>query len=309
MNLIGRVSRNIEQLKELISSVSADIAKDPDDFSLSLKYNSLKNQLEDLQHQLYQENLKREKEIIQIRLIGSTANFGTLPLDFVSGITYNFSKSLHSTSRYLQFGKKGGKKNEKIIKETIDLRLENIGRGSTIFYISGKTSPNLFGESILQNSLENTFDLFNSQTPDDVTENISNVGGNSLKFISKFLKELTNDDLECDLKWNSPDDREFIWKGEKENILSLYNTINKMEISEPVEIEFEGELITISAKGKFEIFTLDKKLLYGNFSTDLLKKMEEFHIRDYCKGTISKTIIYNPLTDKEKIEYNLISIE
>jgi hypothetical protein len=309
MSLIGRISRNVEQLKELLSSVSQEIALIPDDFALSLKYNSLKNQLEDLQNQLYQENLKREKEIIQIRLIGSTANFGTLPLDFVSGITHNFSNSLFNTSRYLQFGKKGGKKNEKIIKETIDLRLENIGRGSTIFYISGKTSPNLFGESILQNSLENTFDLFNSKTPDDVTENISNVGGNSLKFISKFLKELTNDDLECDLKWNSPDDREFIWHGKKEKILSLYNTINKLEISEPEEIEFEGELITISAKGKFEIETLDKKRLFGTFSIDLLEKIKDFNIRDYCKGVITKTTIYNPLTEKEKVEYNLTEIE
>lgn len=309
MSNIQRIKGSIEQLTQLIDSIDAEIKVSPDNFALDLKRNSYQNQIEDLQHQLYQENIKREKEIIQIRLIGNSASFGTLPLSIVGGITTNISHSIQNTSKYIQFGKKGGKKVDRIIKETIDLRLENIGRGSTIFYVSGQTSPNLFGESILQNSLENTLNFFNSETPDEVTSNIANVGGKSLKFISRFLKELTDDDLECDLKWNSPDDKEFIWHGKKERILSLYNTINKMEISEPEDIDFEGELITISAKGKFEIETLDKRRLFGTFSIDLLEKMKEFHIRDYCKGIITKTTIYNPLTDKEKIEYNLTHIE
>ena len=309
MSIFQRIKNNIEQLNQLIDSLDSELKVSPQDFSLSLKRNSYINQLEDLQQQLYQENIKREKEIIQIRLIGNLASFGTLPLNIVGGITTNFSQSIENTSKYIQFGQKSGKKRDRIIKETIDLRLENIGRGSTIFYVSGKTSPDLFGESILQNSLENTFNFFNSETPDDVTNNISSVGAKSLKFISRFLKELTEDGLECDLKWNSPDEREFVWHGKKEKILSLYNTINKMEITEPEEIEFEGELITISAKGKFEIETTEKQRLFGTFSIDLLEKMKEFHIRDYCRGIITKTTIYNPLTDKEKIEYNLKHIE
>lgn len=309
MSSIGRIKNNVEQLEILIQDLDLELSKSPNDFALELQRKALTNQLEDLQQQLYHENLKREKEIIQIRLIGETANYGNLPLEYVSGITGNFSKSILNTSRYLKFGKKGGKKRERIIRNTIDLRLENIGRGSTIFYISGKTSPDLFGQSILQNSLENTFELFNSNTADEITENISHVGGNSLKFISKFLTELTKDDLECDLKWNSPDDKEYLWEGKKDNILTLYNSINQMVISEPIELEFEGELITISAKGKFEILTAENQRLYGSFSNDLLEKMQEFHIRDYCQGIITKTVIYNPLTDNEKVEYNLTEIK
>lgn len=308
MSSIRRIKSNLENLEKLIQDLENNLKKNPNDFSLKLKHNALDNQVQDLRDQLYQENLKREKEIIQIRLIGPEADFGTMPLESVGGITTNFSKSIYKTSKYLKFGKKGGKKRERIIKNTVDLRLEDIGRGSTIFYVSGKTSPDLFGESILQNSLENTFGLFNSQSPDDITDNISNVGNGSLKYISKFLRELNEDHLECDLKWNSPDGKEFEWKGDREKILSLYNTINTITISEPEIIEFEGELITISAKGKFELYTVEKQRIVGNFSNDLLPKMEEFHIRDYCKGVLEKTTIFNPITDKEKIEYNLISI-
>jgi hypothetical protein len=177
MSTFQRIKQNIAQLNELLAKLDAELKATPNDFSLGLKRSSYVNQLEDLQQQLYQENLKREKEIIQIRLIGNSASFGTLPLNIVGGITTNFSQSIQNTSKYIQFGKKSGKKREQIIRETIDLRLENIGRGSTIFYVSGKTSPDLFGESVLQNGLENTFNFFNSETPDDVTNNISSVGG------------------------------------------------------------------------------------------------------------------------------------
>ena len=49
--------------------------------------------------------------------------------------------------------------------------------------------------------------------------------------------------------------------------------------------------------------------LFGKFPSDLLKKMKEFHIGDDCKGKITKTKIYNPMSDKEKIEYNLKNID
>ncbi len=44
--------------------------------------------------------------------------------------------------------------------KTIDLRLEGIGKGSTILYISGKTSPDLYGNSIIQDTLEDIFVFF-----------------------------------------------------------------------------------------------------------------------------------------------------
>jgi len=93
MGLIRRIDSSIEQLKSIIADLDIKINKTNDNFSLNLQRQALGNQLEDLQHQLYQEKIKREKEIIQIRLIGNAVNYGSLPLDFVSGIISNFSKT------------------------------------------------------------------------------------------------------------------------------------------------------------------------------------------------------------------------
>lgn len=306
---LGRIISNIEQLEPIIAELELKIANFPNDFATKIQLMSFKNQIDDLYQQRYRENLKREKEIIELRLIGQSAKYGNIPLGFVGGITKNFSETIFSTSKFLKFGRKGGKKRDKLVQDTIDLRFEGIGRGSTVFYLSGKTSPDLFGGSIIQEALENTFKLFKSENPDKLLENIGDVGVSSIKPLSRFLLELSNDELDIDLKWQSPDEREYIWEGRAENINTLYNSLNQLNISEPIDIEFEGELITISAKGRFELKTTNDQHFYGQFSNDLLDKMKEFHIGDVCKGIITKTTISNPVTGKEKTEFNLKNIQ
>ena len=308
MGNFARIKSHIEQLEPIVAQLEKDHKASPDDFSIFVELTSLNNQLADLQEQLYRENLKREKEIVELRLMGQSANFGSIPLEYVGGITNNLSASIIVTSKYKMFGGKGGKKRDTIVKDTIDLRLEGIGRGSTIFYLSGRTSPDLFGNSTIQDTLKNTFELFQSK-PDELIDRIGSVGAGSIKYISRFLNVLSRDDLDIDLKWHSPDNQEYVWEGRRDNITSLYNSLNQMNISQPTDMDFEGELITISSKGRFEVFTNENCSLFGQFSSDLLEKMKEFHIGDYCKGIITKTSIYNPLTDKEKIEYNLKTIE
>src|SRR5690606_429440 len=148
MASIKKITENISQLSTVVAEYSIALNKEPENFSLRITIDNLKSQIEDLQNQLYQENLKREKEIVQLRFTGRVARFGTFPLALVGGLTNSFSNALFNTSMYFQFGNKGGVKIDSIINETIDLRLEGHGKGSTIFYLSANTSPDLFGKSV-----------------------------------------------------------------------------------------------------------------------------------------------------------------
>ena len=309
MASIKKITDNISQLSTVVEEYSIALTKDPQNFSLKITIDNLRSQIDDLQNQLYQENLKREKEIVQLRFKGKIAKFGTFPLSLVGGLTNSFSNAVFNTSKYFQFGNKGGVKIDNIINETIDLRLEGLGRGSTIFYLSAKTSPDLFGNSVIQNSLDNVFDLLNSQSPDQIIDNISIVGSRSIKYYSDFFEELTKDDLELDLTWHTPNETVKKWDGTKEKILSLYNTLNSIKLSEPEEISFEGEIITLSLKGRFEIFSTDKERFYGTFPNELIEQIKQLHVGDFCKGTILKTIIFNAATGKEKYEFILRDIE
>lgn len=308
MPSIKKIQDSIEQLRAFASEYSLQLKAEPNNFSLSLTLQSIQNQIDELQHQLYQENLKREKEIVQLRLKGRIAKFGTFPLSLVGGLTNSFSNAVFNTSKYFQFGNKGGTKIDRMITETIDLRLEGLGRGSTIFYLSARTSPDLFGNSVIQNSLDNVFELLNSQSEEQIIENINIVGSKSIKYFSDFFEELNNDDLELDLTWHTPNENLRTWEGTKDRILSLYNTLNSIKLSEPEEVDFEGEIITLSLKGRFEIFTVDKERFYGTFPNELIEVIKQLHVGDFCKGVLLKTTIFNPATGKEKYEYTLRDI-
>ena len=222
MASIKKITENIEQLGKLLNDSFSILDKDKNNFAVKLTVENIKNQIEELQHELYNENLRREKEIVQLRFIGKVAKFGTFPLHLVGGLTDSFSNAVFNTSKFRQFGKKGGKKIDTIVGNTINLKLEGIGKGSTIFYLSANTSPDLFGNSIIQSSLDNIFTLVSSETPEQLIDNISYVGANSIKYYSDFFKELNKDDLELELKWHTPTESIKEWYGTKEKILTLY---------------------------------------------------------------------------------------
>ncbi len=307
MSSIKKLTQGIEELTIFIDKYKKLSQEDPNNFSHKLTLQSLESQISELQQQLHRENLKREKEIIQLRLKGGVTEFGTFPLSLVGGITNSFYKLVFNASKYFEYGDKGGDKIKRIINDKIDLRLENLGLGSTIFYLSAKTSPDMFGNSIIQKSLDNVFGLLNSEYQDRIIENIPVVGSESIKYLSCFLKELDKNDLELDLTWHTPDETIKKWDGTKKKISSIYNNLNNIQLSKPKKIKLEGTIITLSLKGKFEIYS-DNKRYEGKYPNELTEKIKQLHVGNSCKCVISQTTIFNQATDKKKYEFSLIEI-
>ena len=94
MASIKKITDNISQLSTVVEEYSIALTKDPQNFSLKITIDNLRSQIDDLQNQLYQENLKREKEIVQLRFKGKIAKFGTFPLSLVGGLTNSFSNAV-----------------------------------------------------------------------------------------------------------------------------------------------------------------------------------------------------------------------
>lgn len=310
MATVSNLQNNITFLQSQVEELNLLILNEPNNFALTIQVKNYKSEIQNLQSYLYKENLKRSKEIIALRLIGNIAKNGTFPLGSVGGITDSFSNAIYKTSQFLQFGKKGGKKIESLLKNNLDIRLEGLGIGSTIFYISAKTSPDIFGNSIIQNSLENTFDLFSSNNEAELIDNIEKVGIKSSKYFSAFLEELIADDLEIEISWESPNYETKKWFGTTEKISMFYNTFKSIEILEPETLNFESEIITLSLKNKIEVLDTNDNHSYGvKYPNSIVELIKELHIGEICDVVISKTTIVNTLTQKEKFEYNLIDIK
>jgi hypothetical protein len=309
MATISNLQENIIYLQSQIEELSSLLSSEPQNFAVKIQIENYKSEITNLQSYLYTENLKRNKEIIALRLIGNIAKNGTFPLGSVGGITNSFSNALYKTSQFLQFGKKGGKKIEALMKNSLDIRLEGLGVGSTIFYVSAKTSPDIFGNSIVQNSLENTFELFSSNDESELMENIEKVGTKNSKYFSAFLEELIHDNLEVEITWESPNYETKKWFGTSEKISMFYNTFKSIEILEPETLSFESEIITLSLKNKIEVFDRSNNQTYTvKYPNSIITLIKELHVGEVCNIVITKTTIINTLSQKEKFEYSLVEI-
>lgn len=298
----------IEEFNQLIAKEKVHLKESGGRRGLMLSLKNLEKQRDELEKELRIANLNRFKEIISLRFRGDKAQHGTLPLGIAGGLSKSFSDAIFETSKYLKFGTTEGKQVENIIHETIDLRLEDIASGSTILYISGKTSPDSFGNSLIQNAFSNVFNLFNCESPDDMADVISNLGPNSIRYYANFFSEISNSDLEIEISWKTPENKLMHWDGNKAKIFRLHNSLSKIEMREPEEIDFEGKLTTISSQGLFELITDDNERIKGKFPSELLPIMRNFHIEDKCKGIISKQIFFNLHTKKENAGYTLNNI-
>ena len=109
---------------------------------------------------------------------------------------------------------------------TINLQLAGIGYGSTKLYLSATLNPNLFGYSLIEDSLEKTFQVFKAQSSQELTDSVSEIGPRSAGSLNRLLKTLSRNDLEAELSWIDPQEKKHDWDGSAENILQMTNTLD-----------------------------------------------------------------------------------
>ncbi|WP_159800647.1 hypothetical protein [Flavobacterium sp. MK4S-17] len=90
MAQISKIKENISFLQSKVEELKASINERENNFVIKIQIHNLNSEIKSLQKILYQENVKRNKEIVALRLIGGIAKDGTFPLHSVGGITDTF---------------------------------------------------------------------------------------------------------------------------------------------------------------------------------------------------------------------------
>jgi len=309
MSAVAKLNKNIDKARSMVDNYKTLIVDEPENIAYQLTLGSLENHLSDLQGQLRRELEAREKEIVELRLKGNLAQNGTIPLSILADIAKYVSGAIYTSSQRIRKGKdpRGRIPNEVI--NTLDLRLAGISHGSTKLLLTGNTSPDLFGYSLLEDSLEKTFELLNSENTEQIAESITKIGPASVRRINAFLKTLINHNLEIDLTWSSPALEPHKWEGDNQKIQMMSNTFESITTSRPEMLNVVGELIMASLKGQFEVESIDGSTYRGIFPADLLPKIKELHVGDKVTCNIEKETILNNITNYKKISFMLIDIE
>jgi carbon monoxide dehydrogenase subunit G len=307
MNEIQKIQSQIDAVAEMLLQVENLLAKEPNNFSHQLSIDSLKAQISGLEKQMMYEKAKRDKEVIEIRLKGRTAD-GTIPLEVLAKLADGLSGTVLNASYFIQFGQKVKKIKVKEVHDIVNLRLAGISTGSTRLFITANTSPDLFGRSLAEESLKHSFNLLQSESADELTESASKIGKESVRKLYKFITTISNAEMEVDLKWNSPTSENYNWEGNKQTLLRVAQSLTNIQMSDPETIDFSGELIVISLRGTFEIKLDDKRTIRGEFPNNLLEEIKTLTIGSNYAGKMEEQTIVNMATESVKVYYTLISI-
>lgn len=308
MYSIARIEELIRVSETTLQKYKSEFGKNPHSLFVNGMIKNTNERLEELHANLAFEKRLREKEVIDLRLKGKLAKLGRLPLELMGNFAKQLSDAVTEAGRHYQFGNKTGSKYNLQIKNTIKLEFERLVPGSTRILITGETNPDLFGNSILENALINTFYVLSSDQ-ERVLEASERIGGNGIKKIGDILTTADKNELEFDLEWKAPNDQHHRWVANKESIQALNNSISKIQIDAPLTIEFNATIIMQSLKGQMEVEdSEDKKHLKLFFPLNMIEKVKQFQIGDTCNFRVSQKTIKNSITGDEKNTYELLEL-
>lgn len=224
---IKKLNQSIRELEIMIEGTRVRL-KESYDRTLAIELKGLESHLDNLRSQLKMENIKREKEIIKLRLIRKSDQYSGIPLEYAGLLLSLFFKAVLETSKYLVFGVGIDKRRESNIIKTIDLRLEMIEYGSATYYLSSKISPTRIGKSLIQSVLENIFELLQFAPIGKSQKAYKMIGSDGAESFYEFFELIKENNLGVEIGWNTPGGESKIWIGDENKILGILETLQKI---------------------------------------------------------------------------------
>lgn len=308
MSDIARIEKRLEEAQQILDRYSQTVKAEPDNFAYKLSLQSMEDEVERLQHELQEKKSEREVEVLELRFKGKKAEAGSLPLHLVGEILKSFADVLHESSYYRRYGKVHTKGPiPKDIIKLMDLRLANIAPGSTKIYITGRLSPDLFGYSLLEQSLSGTINLLRADSPDDLADAVNEVGMSTARKLSTFLKELSGAELELDLNWQTPQDEKIHWEGRSSRIRSLSQSLERIKQNSDQKW-VRGQIVMEDLRGRLEIHGEDGIRYMCTFPQNLYETVRHFHIGDDALAHIEVNTYVNLATGAEKKRFKLLTM-
>lgn len=305
MSTIARLETKVDRFQQLLNEEQQQHPEP--DFAAQLQMSSLQGQLQQFQRELREAKAERKREVVEVRFMRDDL-FGQLRLKTLGVVAQNLADALHAAAHYIRSSKgRGGRIPEEIVS-TLDLQMVGLRSGSSRLVVSGELSPNLFGESLLQKSLLNTFELFESEDPDAITDAVSALGVRSMRRLRDLLDEVVEKGFEMELKWNTPSNEQKTWHGNRRTIQRLRDTLKDFETTEPETLTVEGTLYSISLSGRFTIAS-GEEVYKGRFPDELDRRIREFRIGQEVKAQLNALTYVNEAMNVERVKYTLMGIE
>lgn len=307
MDNIKKLEIKIDEVNELLEARTRHLGETSNNFALSLTVTGLKEHLKELQTKLRREKESREKEVIELAVDETPEFQGTIPFHLLGELAVHFSDALFYASQHQRIGPRQKGRAPKEIINALDLRLADIAPGSTRIFISGNTAPDLFGRSLIEDALKDTFALLSSTSFDELTNSVSRIGYRSAKKLSQFLKDLSSEKLFITLTWNTPTKDTLSWAASRERIIEVIKSLAALEETAPSQVKVIGKVYTLSLRGYVEI-DAQAQIYRARVPLSVIEQLKLYRVGDVVSAILDKTTIFNKATTTERVFYTLEAI-
>lgn len=307
MNHVAWLEGKILEVSELLSQSEAASAQAPDNSFARISIDSMRSHLAELRHDLYLAKAERAREVITMRLVGSHLDKGAIPLHLLSRIASYFERAMGYASYRIQHGKDAKRKVPDNMQRLLDLRLADVAFGSTELVITGNTQPDLVGDSLLESSLELTFDLLTSPEK-SLAERAAVAGPMTARMIGLLLGEFERERCSVDMRWVDSSDVEHRWQAEPLVVSTVRSRLMQLSESPPETILVDGVVELLSTTGRIVIKPDgggDK--ISARFPRDLYQRVQDLHLGMRSKFELILNRLFNPTTLQEVATYTLVS--
>lgn len=307
MNSVKEIEQDIAKVREFLREEERLLEINPNDAAASFFTSAKKEHLKELQTQLRLAKAARDRELLEIRLVGDQTTHGTIPLHLLAKLLAPFNDALTCAAHRLATGEELEKPAPQQLKAMLDLRLAGLASGSTRLLVTGKTSPDLTGESVLENALRGFFDLL-KEGDQGFLDTADSVGVKSVRKVSNFLNEAKKNGLEIELSWNSPSNKPYRWFGGFDQITSfrkLASTLGDPVVNEELVM---GHVKKLLDTGRLEIQKSNGERIKVTYSADKFEYISTLHLGQSVTLKCKKYEYHDRLRHENISKYHFVEL-
>lgn len=297
------LKQHAQTLSEFAEETAARAALNPQDPWLAIAADNQQQAASDAHQRLSLAFAQEAGELMDLRFIGPRAD-GSISLDAFIKIADPLSKAWKAAAHRIRHGISEGRVGKEIA-DVLNLKLAGIAGGSTRVLITGSSSPDLSGESLLQSTLQQTFRLLTSKN-EDFYDAVDAVGGKAAHYFGDAMREIDSAGMSAEFTWHALSEK-YTWQGSSAEIGRIKSLIAAVAAPVSYEEEITGNVSGITDTGKLELRTFTGKVLV-RFPLDLTDKVQQLSIAKQARLRVSTTKYWDAVGKKDIFKRLLIDI-
>jgi hypothetical protein len=294
---------HITALSDFSRQTSERLSKNPSDFWLRMAAKNQTQTIGDVTQELKIVCAEESGELLDLRFIGPKAE-GSIPLDAFIRIIDPLSKAWKSAAFRIRHGVTRGRIGAEI-SDALNLKLAGLAYGSTRILVTGNATPDLSGESLLQATLMQTFNLLSAKN-NEFYDAVDAVGGRAAQYFGEAMKAIDSAGLSAEFSWQSPNGR-LTWYGTSDEVIRIKGLIDAVTEPESYEEKISGVVSGIADTGRLEIRTVDGRILV-RFPLDLTGVVQQLSIAKSATIRVKTTKYWDVVSKKDIFKRLMIDL-